>query len=260
MVINMRDISGNNNQSREKGFSVVEIMLVIAIISTLIAVFFLISWERTRGLKDSIKDAENQRNQTSAEAPELKPDEKLVAYSQLLESRRLKTLSEKKPADAVAYRVGKGVTYESNKLQDAPRLAWKLLQHAVLKSRAGSPEEALKLLTEASALDPVNPMIYTELARTYIVMNNPQEALNQANEAIRFEPEYAEPWLVRASLYIENGSMEQAEKDLGIAAEKKQSDGELFLLWSKFWMKKGDSERASEYLQRFQATRTALGQ
>jgi prepilin-type N-terminal cleavage/methylation domain-containing protein len=234
-----------------KGFTIVEIMIVISIITVLISVFFLISWHRTRSMQEKVKDVENMRNQSSSTAFEdLSADKQLIHYQNVLDASKFKKYAAKAD-EPVVYRISKGVVYEGADEKNTDSIAKKLLVKAFLKAKSGDLEEALKLLKEASVLNPVDAEVYTDLARVIANRGDIDQALEQVNSAIRFEPKYADAYIVRARLMLEKGNLKGAEKDLEHASKLTQSNAEIFLVWSEYYMKKGNEELAKDYLQKF---------
>ncbi|MBW7876369.1 MAG: prepilin-type N-terminal cleavage/methylation domain-containing protein [Candidatus Cloacimonetes bacterium] len=233
----------------QKGYTVLEIMIVIAILGLLLSVVVIIGIQRAKSLKSDIAESQNQVTQ----GENLKPDafrlsEQIVGFQKALDARLLQALEEKRtPA---VFRISKGVRYEAQD-KDVVAMVRQLLTSAVIRARANQPKEALAMLREASLLSPLDPGIATQSARVAILAGEGQFALDQINSAIRLDPEYAEAYLVRAKISLLQERTEDALKDLQIATNLKQTGPEIFLLFSEYYNKKGDLQRAEENLAHY---------
>jgi tetratricopeptide (TPR) repeat protein len=240
---------------RNKAYSVVEILFVVAIIATLVSTVFLISMHRSRDLQNKIREAEAKKNQSESNTS-ISPitfDEDLKIFRQKLELYRYGSPSDQQEMPLV-YRVGLGVPYEGANIMDNEKFARNLLFKAVMRMRSGNLEEARHFLKEAVILNPFDPDIFVELARVSFLQDDIPAALEEIKESMRHEPEYADPWLLRARILLKQGNFAGAEADLKKAAEMKQKNAEIFLIWSEFYLKKGDPQMAEDFMQRFRQT------
>ncbi len=70
--------------------------------------------------------------------------------------------------------------------------------------------KAIESYTEASRLNPINPLMKLEIARTYFIDKNIKEARNFALESIAIKPDFAQGLLFLAELEKGEGNLNQA--------------------------------------------------
>ena len=236
-----------------KGYTVVEIMIVVAILAVLLLTVFLISIHRARELRKKAFNAVEMRQQNEVVLNEVTLGKELENYRLWMNSRLYQRNMDPGPQDIVLYRVSQGIRYDSSKVDESNKIALSLVRAAILKIRSGKLEDAKQLLFQASQLDPLEPKIYVELGRVGLLGKDLKFAMEQVKTVLNIEPDYADAYILKARVLMKQGSLDEASKNLEIAAEKVQSSAELFLALSEFYFQKGDLYLSKDYAEKFNA-------
>ena len=236
-----------------KGYTVVEIMIVVAILAVLLLTVFLISIHRARELRKKAFNAVEMRQQNEVVLTEVTLGKELQNYRLWMNSRLYQRNMDPGPQDIVLYRVSQGIRYDSSKVDESNKIALSLVRAAILKIRSGKLEDAKQLLFQASQLDPLEPKIYVELGRVGLLGKDLKFAMEQVKTVLNIEPDYADAYILKARVLMKQGSLDEASKNLEIAAEKVQSSAELFLALSEFYFQKGDLYLSKDYAEKFNA-------
>lgn len=236
------------------GYSVLEILVVLSIIVLLLTTVFLISMHRARQLKNKVRDAEIMRTQgVNTSVSDVKLGQKLESYRHWLDGKVYAALSREEREQPMLFRIAKGVSYDTGSWEKNNALARSLIKQAILKTRSGDLATARRLLNEASILNPLDPVIYGELARVGYLMQDLDYALKQITSALEINPDFADAFLVRARVYLSQGQLEDAWKDLQKSATLKHTDPEYFLVLSEYHLKKGHLDEAQENAKMFES-------
>ncbi len=83
----------------------------------------------------------------------------------------------------------------------------------------GADEWALKSFKEASALEPSNPILLTEIGKAYVVLENNEKAIEYFQKAIFFKENYLDAYLYLALVYEKQGKENLAVKELKKVAQ-----------------------------------------
>ena len=236
-----------------KGYTAVEIMIVVAILAVLLLTVFLISIHRARELRKKAFNAVEMRQQNEVVLNEVTLGKELENYRLWMNSRLYQRNMDPGPQDIVLYRVSQGIRYDSSKVDESNKIALSLVRAAILKIRSGKLEDAKQLLFQASQLDPLEPKIYVELGRVGLLGKDLKFAMEQVKTVLNIEPDYADAYILKARVLMKQGSLDEASKNLEIAAEKVQSSAELFLALSEFYFQKGDLYLSKDYAEKFNA-------
>ncbi len=236
-----------------KGYTVVEIMIVVAILAVLLLTVFLISIHRARELRKKAFNAVEMRQQNEVVLNEVTLGKELESYRLWMNSRLYQRNMDPGPQDIVLYRVSQGIRYDSSKVDESNKIALSLVRAAILKIRSGKLKDAKQLLFQASQLDPLEPKIYVELGRVGLLGKDLKFAMEQVKTVLNIEPDYADAYILKARVLMKQGSLDEASKNLEIAAEKVQSSAELFLALSEFYFQKGDLYLSKDYAEKFNA-------
>tara|TARA_B100000674_G_C37872440_1_gene930208 strand:- start:429 stop:1160 length:732 start_codon:yes stop_codon:yes gene_type:complete len=236
-----------------KGYTVVEIMIVVTILAVLLLTVFLISIHRARELRKKAFNAVKMRQQNEVVLNEITLGKELQNYRLWMNSRLYQRNMDPGPQDIVLYRVSQGIRYDSSKVDESNKIALSLVRAAILKIRSGKLEDAKQLLFQASQLDPLEPKIYVELGRVGLLGKDLKFAMEQVKTVLIIEPDYADAYILKARVLMKQGSLDEASKNLEIAADKVQSSAELFLALSEFYFQKGDLYLSKDYAEKFKA-------
>lgn len=239
------------NLTKNKGFTIVEIMVVVSILGLLLVALTLFSFYRAGSLRQKIKDADAKRSQNPTAISEITLNKDILAFREELEARRVGLLDE--PPLPSLFRVSQGISYDTVP-EEAPRLARKLLGAALLRIRGGASEgEVLGLLKEASILGTMNPKILAEVASVALEANLVDFAREQADEVLKLDATYADAWLVKARLALKANHVTEAREALKTAADHKQKNAEIFLVYSELYLKEGKKEESEAALRQYHA-------
>jgi tetratricopeptide (TPR) repeat protein len=120
-----------------------------------------------------------------------------------------------------------------------------LLAEARAHAEGGEHLRACAALTKAKRLEPSNPAILIDLARSLLQLHKLSKALAAADDAIRLDPVGHQAYHVRALVLIELGRLEEAIDALGQALQlgADGSDAERLLAQTK-WMLKSQHDQA----------------
>ena len=236
-----------------KGYTVVEIMIVVTILSVLLLTVFLISIHRAKELRKKASNAVEMRQQDEVVLNEVTLGKELENYRLWMNTKLYQRNMDPGPQDVVLYRVSQGIRYDSSTSDESNKIALSLVRAAILKIRSGKLADAKHLLLQASELDPLDPRIYVELGRVGLLGEDFNFAMEQVKTVINIEPEYADAYILKARVFMKKGNLEEASKNLKIAAEKVQSSAELFLALSEFHFQKGDLPLSKGYAEKFNA-------
>ena len=162
-------------------------------------------------------------------------------------------LSKEEREQPMLFRIAKGVSYDTGSREKNNALARSLIKQAIFKTKAGDLPTARRLLSEASVLNPLDPVIYGELARVGYLMKDLDYALKQVGNALEINPDFADALLVRARVFLTQGNLKQAWKDLQKSASLKHADPEYFLVLSEYHLKSGHLNEAQEYAKMFES-------
>tara|TARA_Y100000589_G_C27176089_1_gene638832 strand:- start:7 stop:738 length:732 start_codon:yes stop_codon:yes gene_type:complete len=236
-----------------KGYTAVEIIIVVAILSVLLLTVFLISIQRARELRKKAYAAAAVRQQDEVILSEVTLGKELQNYRLWMNSKLYQRNMDPGPQDVVLYRVSQGIRYDSSKIDESNKIALSLVRAAILKIRSGKLGDAKQLLFQASQLNPLEPKIYVELGRVGLLGEDLKFAMEQVQIVLTMEPEYADAYILKARVLMKQGSLDEASKNLKIAALKVQSSAELFLALSEFYFQKGDLALSKDYAEKFKA-------
>ncbi|MEE2923889.1 MAG: prepilin-type N-terminal cleavage/methylation domain-containing protein [bacterium] len=236
-----------------KGYTAVEIMIVVTILSVLLLTVFLISIHRAKELRKKASNAVEMRQQNHVMLNEVTLGEELEKYRLWMNTKLYQRNMDPGPQDVVLYRVSQGIRYDSSNTDESNKIALSLVRAAILKIRSGKLKSAKQLLIQASQLDPLEPRIYVELGRVGLLGEDFIFAMQQVKTVIEIEPEYADAYILKARVLMKQGNLQEAFKNLKIAAEKVQSSAELFLALSEFHFQKGDLYLSKDYAKKFNA-------
>ena len=236
-----------------KGYTAVEIMIVVTILSVLLLTVFLISIHRAKELRKKASNAVEMRQQNHVMLNEVTLGEELEKYRLWMNTKLYQRNMDPGPQDVVLYRVSQGIRYDSSNTDESNKIALSLVRAAILKIRSGKLKSAKQLLLQASQLDPLEPRIYVELGRVGLLGEDFIFAMQQVKTVIEIEPEYADAYILKARVLMKQGNLQEAFKNLKIAAEKVQSSAELFLALSEFHFQKGDLYLSKDYAKKFNA-------
>lgn len=240
-------------RSRKRGYSAVEIMIVVTILSVLLLTVFLISIHRARELKRKAVESSEIRKQGHIALSEITLGKEISDYRHWMDTKLYQRNMDPTPQDVVIYRISQGIRYDSSNVNESNKIALSLVRAAILKIRSGQLNDARELLMKATLLDPLEPKIYLELGRVGLLGNELQFAKDQVKTVLNMEPEYADAYILRARILMKEGNLLEAAKSLESASDKVQSSAELFLVWSEYYLKKGDLERSKDYADKFNA-------
>lgn len=244
----------NLNPANPSGYSVLEILIVLSIIVLLLTTVFLISVHRARQLKNKVNEAETQRTQgENSKWSDVELGRRLDSFRNWLDGKVYASLAKEGKDQPLVYRVSQGVRYDGGSDKRNNSLARSLIKQAILKTRAGDLKTARKLLREASLLNPLDPVVYGELARVGYLMEDLDYAMKQVGNALELSPGFADAYLVRARIFLKKGNLENAWKDLERSASLKHKDPEYFLVLSEYHLKKGHLEKAREFARMFES-------
>ena len=236
-----------------KGYTAVEIMIVVTILSVLLLTVFLISVHRAKELRKKASIAVEMRQQNEVLLDEVTLGKELEKYRLWMNTKLYQRNMDPGPQDVVLYRVSQGIRYDSSNTDESNKIALSLVRAAILKIRSGKLKSAKQLLLQASQLDPLEPRIYVELGRVGLLGKDFIFAMQQVKTVIEIEPEYADAFILKARVLMKQGNLKEAFKNLEIAAEKVQSSAELFLALSEFHFQKGDLYLSKDYAKKFNA-------
>jgi len=236
-----------------KGYTAVEIMIVVTILSVLLLTVFLISIHRAKELRKKASNAVEMRQQNHVMLDEVTLGKELEKYRLWMNTKLYQRNMDPGPQDVVLYRVSQGIRYDSSNTDESNKIALSLVRAAILKIRSGKLKSAKQLLIQASQLDPLEPRIYVELGRVGLLGEDFIFAMQQVKTVIEIEPEYADAYILKARVLMKQGNLQEAFKNLKIAAEKVQSSAELFLALSEFHFQKGDLYLSKDYAKKFNA-------
>ena len=243
-----------SRQSKARGYSVLEILIVLSILVVLLSTVFLVSLYRARQLRGKVAEAETMRYQgNSPKVERVSLGRRLVSFRQWLDGRVYESLSKDHREQPLLYRVSQGVPYDMGTDKENNRLARSLIRKAILKTKAGDLKVARNLLREAGLLNPLDPVVYGELARVGYLMNDFDYAMEQVENALELNPEFADAYLVRARVLMSRGKLQNAWQDLEKAASLKHKDPEYFLVVSEYHLKVGNLEKAREFARMFES-------
>lgn len=236
-----------------KGYTVVEILIVVSILSVLLLTVFLISIHRAKELRKKTFNAVEMRQQNEVVLNEVTLGKELENYRLWMNTKLYQRNMDPGPQDVVLYRVSQGIRYDSSTSDESNKIALSLVRAAILKIRSGKLDDAKHLLLQASQLDPLDPKIYVELGRVGLLGEDFNFAMEQVKTVLSLEPEYADAYILRARVLMKKGNLEEASENLKTAAEKVQSSAELFLALSEFHFQKGDLSLSKSYAEKFNA-------
>ena len=202
-----------------KGYTAVEIMIVVTILAVLLLTVFLISIHRARELRKKAFNAVEMRQQNEVVLSEVTLGKELENYRLWMNSRLYQRNMDPGPQDIVLYRVSQGIRYDSSKVDESNKIALSLVRAAILKIRSGKLEDAKQLLFQASQLDPLEPKIYVELGRVGLLGKDLKFAMEQVKTVLNIEPDYADAYILKARVLMKQGSLDEASKNLKIAVE-----------------------------------------
>ena len=234
-----------------KGYTVVEIMIVVSILSVLLLTVFLISVQRAKELRTKAAKSVEMRRQDEVVLNEVSLGKELEDYRLWMNTKLYQRNMDPSPQDVVLYRVSQGIRYDSRTIAESNKIALSLVRAAILKIRSGKLNDAKRLLLQASELDPIEPKIYVELGRVGLLGEDFNFAMDQVKTVLNIDPDYADAFILRARLHMKQGNLKEASKSLKIAAEKVQSSAELFLALSEFHFLKGDLYLSKDYAKKF---------
>ena len=238
-----------------KGYSAVEVMIVVSIISVLLLSVFLVSIYRARELKRKALKSSELRSQGQVSVNELDLGKVITEYRSWMDTQLYQRNMDPTPQDVVLYRISQGIRYDSNNITEANKIALSLVRAAILKTRSGQLKDAKELLVKASLLNPIEPKIYIELGKVGLLGEDLKFASEQVKAVLSMDPDYADAYILRARILMKKGNFSEAFEDLKLAAIKVQSSAELFLAWSEYHLKKGNLELSKDYAEKFSAIR-----
>ena len=237
-----------------KGYTVLEILIVLAILTVLLVTVFMVSVYRARHLRDRVRESEEIRNQTDSKP--LSPvslGQRLSSFRKWLNERDYRHLSQEHRQEPVLYRISQGIFYEAQAEKENNRIAESLLRRALMSFKAGDPQSALTMLKQAGTLTPLNPKIYVELARIGLALKQDSFALEQIKQALDIEPKYATAYLIQARIMLFKKDFKAAHAALLKSSTLKHKNPEYFLVWSEYHLKLGNLEKSEEFANSFRA-------
>lgn len=240
---------------KRRGYSAVEIMIVVSILSVLLLSVFLISVHRARALKRKAVESNQLRQQGQVSLNELDLGKVITEYRSWMDSKLYQRNMDPSPQDVVLYRISQGIRYDSNNVTEANKIALSLVRAAILKTRSGQLNDAKELLVKATLLNPIEPKIYVELGKVGLLGEDLKFASEQVKTVLNMDPDYADAYILRARILMKKGNLSEASEDLKLAATKVQSSAELFLAWSEYHLAKGNLELSKDYAEKFNAIR-----
>ena len=238
-----------------RGYSAVEIMIVVSILSVLLLSVFLISVHRARALKRKAVESNQLRQQGQVSLNELDLGKVITEYRSWMDTKLYQRNMDPSPQDVVLYRISQGIRYDSNNVTEANKIALSLVRAAILKTRSGQLNDAKELLVKATLLNPIEPKIYVELGKVGLLGEDLKFASEQVKTVLNMDPDYADAYILRARILMKKGNLSEASEDLKLAATKVQSSAELFLAWSEYHLAKGNLELSKDYAEKFNAIR-----
>lgn len=238
-----------------RGYSAVEVMIVVSIISVLLLSVFLVSVHRARELKRKAVESNQLRQQGQVSLNELDLGKVITEYRSWMDSKLYQRNMDPSPQDVVLYRISQGIRYDSNNVTEANKIALSLVRAAILKTRSGQLNDAKELLVKATLLNPIEPKIYVELGKVGLLGDDLKFASEQVTTVLNMDPDYADAYILRARILMKKGNLSEASEDLKLAATKVQSSPELFLAWSEYHLAKGNLELSKDYAAKFNAIR-----
>ena len=195
-----------------KGYTAVEIMIVVTILSVLLLTVFLISIHRAKELRKKASNAVEMRQQNHVMLNEVTLGEELEKYRLWMNTKLYQRNMDPGPQDVVLYRVSQGIRYDSSNTDESNKIALSLVRAAILKIRSGKLKSAKQLLLQASQLDPLEPRIYVELGRVGLLGEDFIFAMQQVKTVIEIEPEYADAYILKARVLMKQGNLQEALK------------------------------------------------
>ena len=102
-----------------KGYTAVEIMIVVTILSVLLLTVFLISIHRAKELRKKASNAVEMRQQNHVMLDEVTLGRELEKYRLWMNTKLYQRNMDPGPQDVVLYRVSQGIRYDSSNTDES---------------------------------------------------------------------------------------------------------------------------------------------